>query len=88
MRVTEAGSNIVKHAGRGQIVLRVLEHEGVVGLEMLALDKGPGMTNVSTSLRDGVSTAGSSGNGLGALTRLSQALEDLRACGARHGAAP
>ncbi|MGH8140629.1 MAG: ATP-binding SpoIIE family protein phosphatase [Steroidobacteraceae bacterium] len=73
--VTEAGTNIIKHAGRGQILLRVLERCGVSGLELLALDKGPGMTNVGTSLRDGVSTAGSPGNGLGALARLSQAFD-------------
>jgi anti-sigma regulatory factor (Ser/Thr protein kinase) len=79
--VTEAATNIVKHAGSGQIVLRVLQqgaHSGVApsgvanfGMEILALDRGPGIANLDASLSDGVSTAGSPGNGLGALARLS-----------------
>jgi anti-sigma regulatory factor (Ser/Thr protein kinase) len=79
--VTEAATNILKHAGSGQIVLRVLEQgagsgkadSGMAnfGIEILALDRGPGIANLEASLRDGVSTAGSPGNGLGALARLS-----------------
>jgi len=68
--VTEAATNIVKHAGAGKIVLRVLERGGVAGLEIIALDRGPGIANIQASLRDGVSTAGSPGTGLGAMTRL------------------
>lgn len=73
--VTEAATNIVKHAGSGKIVLRVLEREGVMGLEVLALDRGPGIANLQASLRDGVSTAGSPGTGLGAMTRLADHFE-------------
>jgi hypothetical protein len=40
-------------------------------MEILALDRGPGIANLSASLRDGYSTAGSLGAGLGALSRLS-----------------
>jgi hypothetical protein len=42
---------------------------------MLGLDRGPGIENVTASLRDGESTAGSSGHGLGALARLSSSFE-------------
>jgi len=73
--VTEAATNIVKHAGTGRIVVRVLERAGVAGLEVLALDRGPGIPNVQTSLRDGVSTAGSPGTGLGAMTRLADTFD-------------
>ncbi|HET9390178.1 MAG TPA: ATP-binding SpoIIE family protein phosphatase [Steroidobacteraceae bacterium] len=73
--ITEAASNIVKHAGRGQILLRPLSLEEVVGLEILALDRGPGIANVQASLQDGVSTAGSPGTGLGALARASDSFE-------------
>jgi hypothetical protein len=41
----------------------------------MALDRGRGMTDVGRSMADGVSTAGSPGNGLGALRRLSSELE-------------
>lgn len=73
--VTEAATNIVKHAGTGRIVLRALERGGVAGLEMIALDKGPGIPNLQSSLRDGASTTGTSGTGLGAMTRLADNFE-------------
>jgi anti-sigma regulatory factor (Ser/Thr protein kinase) len=71
LAVTEAATNIVKHAGSGKIVLAALARGAAVGMEVLALDRGPGIASLSTSLRDGYSTAGSMGGGLGALSRLS-----------------
>lgn len=66
--VTEAATNLLKHAGGGQIILRCVDSRG---LEVLALDRGPGMRNVVECSRDGFSTAGSAGTGLGAISRLS-----------------
>lgn len=68
---TEVANNLVKHAREGFFLLRPLEQGRAVGVEMLALDKGPGMADVTRCLRDGYSTAGSPGNGLGAVARLS-----------------
>jgi len=68
--VTEAATNLVKHAVQGEIVVRPLECQHRVGIEILALDKGPGIMNLAESLRDGHSTAGSPGTGLGAMSRL------------------
>ena len=73
--VTEAATNIIKHAGRGKLVLRSLERSGIGGLEVLALDRGPGIANLANSLRDGHSTSGSLGTGLGALSRLSSVMD-------------
>lgn len=68
--VSEGAKNLVAHAREGLILLRPL-HEGPhVGVEMLALDKGPGMADVDRCLRDGFSTAGTSGAGLGAMRRM------------------
>ena len=69
--VTEAGTNLVKHAKGGELILRPA---GEV-LEVLALDRGPGMADVGRFLVDGVSTAGSPGNGLGSIARHSGPLE-------------
>jgi anti-sigma regulatory factor (Ser/Thr protein kinase) len=69
LAITEASTNIVKHAGRGMIVLRALARGLTGGLEILALDRGPGISNPAASLRDGASTAGSPGTGLGSLSR-------------------
>jgi anti-sigma regulatory factor (Ser/Thr protein kinase) len=67
--VTEAATNLLKHAGGGEIILR---STGPHGLEILAVDAGPGMRSVAECRRDGYSTAGSPGTGLGAIGRLSQ----------------
>jgi anti-sigma regulatory factor (Ser/Thr protein kinase) len=75
--VTELGTNLVKHARQGEILLRILDGyvaDGV-GLEVLALDRGPGIPDVALSRRDGYSTAGSLGYGLGAIQRKSDFLQ-------------
>ena len=70
--VTEAATNIVKHAAEGRMLLRALHCENDVGVEVLALDNGPGMSDLSAQLVDGHSSVGSYGVGLGAIARLSQ----------------
>ncbi len=70
--ITEVATNIVKHAGCGQLLLRSLECERTSGIEVLALDKGPGITNLELQMEDGYSTAGSYGVGLGAIKRQAQ----------------
>lgn len=70
--VTEAATNILKHGSGGQILLRSLSansHDH--GIEILALDKGPGIADMTRCFEDGYSTAGSPGTGLGAIARLS-----------------
>lgn len=75
LAVTEAGSNVFKHAGGGSIVARTIERAGNLGVEILAIDKGPGMANIAASMRDGHSTSGTPGSGLGALSRMTSGLE-------------
>lgn len=68
--VTEAATNIVKHGRGGMIVLRPLRHSIGAAIEVLALDKGPGIPNVERAMADGYSSAGTAGQGLGAIRRL------------------
>jgi anti-sigma regulatory factor (Ser/Thr protein kinase) len=70
---TEAATNLLKHAGGGEILVYATDEAAC--LEVLALDRGPGISNIAECLRDGYSTAGSSGTGLGAVARLSEAFE-------------
>jgi hypothetical protein len=65
----------VNHARDGQLVIRSLHENGAIGLEILSLDRGPGIPNIEECLRDGFSTLGTLGNGLGAIQRLSQRFE-------------
>lgn len=73
--VTEMATNIVKHAGTGRIVCEQLATNGTRGIRFLAMDKGPGIRNISAALEDGFSTAGTGGNGLGAVRRLSTSFD-------------
>jgi anti-sigma regulatory factor (Ser/Thr protein kinase) len=73
--VTEAATNIVQHAGRGEILLRPLALDAAPSLEVLALDRGPGIANVAHAMRDGFSTGGSLGLGLGGIARRSMCFE-------------
>jgi anti-sigma regulatory factor (Ser/Thr protein kinase) len=75
LAVTEAGSNVFKHARGGWITARVIERAGALGVEVMAIDRGPGMANVGASMRDGHSTSGTPGGGLGALSRMTSSLE-------------
>lgn len=73
--VTEIANNLVNHARAGQLVIRSLSENEAVGLEILALDQGPGISNITECMRDGFSTIGTAGNGLGAIQRLSHRFE-------------
>ena len=68
--ITEAATNIFKHAGSGDILLRGLAAGDARGVEVLAIDKGPGFVNIEQAMRDGMSTAGSYGVGMGAMQRV------------------
>jgi len=69
---TEVCTNLLKHAGGGEVLLQPLDRDeaGSPALELRALDKGPGIGNLDQALRDGYSTGGSPGHGLGAIVRL------------------
>ncbi len=83
--VTEAATNIVRHAGGGEIILTLRKAGDSVSIEMLALDRGPGIRDISTSLADGFSTGGSAGTGLGAIRRLADQFDIFSV--ADHGVA-
>lgn len=72
---TELASNLTKHAVRGEILTGAAEAAGVPTVEIFALDEGPGIANMADCLRDGYSTAGSPGTGLGAVARLSSSVD-------------
>ncbi len=68
--VTEIASNSVNHGGGGELLLRTLEEDGRAGVEALFVDSGAGITNLTEAFRDGFSTSGTMGTGLGAARRL------------------
>jgi anti-sigma regulatory factor (Ser/Thr protein kinase) len=68
---TELATNILKHGKGGEILVGTYGEGAEGGIELIALDKGPGILNVAASLADGYSTAGTAGKGLGAVVRQS-----------------
>lgn len=66
---TELGTNLVKHAREGWLLVRDVDELPGGGVELLSIDRGPGIANVAAAMRDGFSTAGSNGIGLGAVAR-------------------
>jgi anti-sigma regulatory factor (Ser/Thr protein kinase) len=72
---TEMAANIHKHASTGSVLLQVLDDGVLLELEVLGIDKGPGMVNVDQCMRDGYSTNGTAGTGLGAISRLSSSFD-------------
>ena len=69
--VSEIATNLLKHAGGGELIVRILTENGNKGLEILSIDKGPGMADPARMIEDGVSTTKTLGHGLGSIKRLS-----------------
>ena len=80
--VTEAVSNMVKHAGGGTLAARSVSCDGSLGIELLAIDEGPGMGDFAASSADGHSTSGTPGTGLGAMRRQADEFEVWTEAGA------
>jgi anti-sigma regulatory factor (Ser/Thr protein kinase) len=84
---TELATNLVKHGLGGRLLAGLADppgawggravrsrHEaGAAGINLIAVDQGPGIADLGAALRDGYSTAGSAGGGLGAVRRQAQA---------------
>jgi anti-sigma regulatory factor (Ser/Thr protein kinase) len=70
LAVTEAASNLHKHAAQGSMLLRIARGDDGPGIEMVTIDAGPGLGDASAALRDGHSTSGTLGIGLGTIRRL------------------
>lgn len=66
---TELATNVIKHAQHGGALIGTVRDPDRSGLAVVAWDRGPGM-NVAACLRDGMSTAGTAGAGLGAIARI------------------
>lgn len=68
--VQELGTNAVTYATQNSWLHYTSTIGQAVGLELFYWDTGPGIYNIDRAVRDGVSTSGSLGTGLGAIRRL------------------
>src|SRR6202453_3846844 len=70
LAVTEAATNLHKHARQGSMLLRITRVGDRPGIEMVTIDAGPGLHDTGAAMRDGHSTSGTLGVGLGTISRL------------------
>lgn len=68
--ISELVRNIVQYAGQGEIQITGLEDEHGCGIEIVAHDNGPGISDISKVLKGGYSTSGRLGLGLSGVKRL------------------
>ncbi len=74
--VQEIGTNAARYATSGGTLHYMMPHEDEAsGLELFYSDKGPGIYDLDNAARDGVSTSGSLGAGLGTIRRLTDEFE-------------
>ncbi|MDZ7370535.1 MAG: anti-sigma regulatory factor [candidate division KSB1 bacterium] len=68
--VSELARNAVQHGGGGIVRFEEIRNHRGLGLRVVFEDQGPGIADISLALRDGYSTAGGLGLGLGGAKRL------------------
>ncbi|MBO3749873.1 ATP-binding protein [Streptosporangiaceae bacterium NEAU-GS5] len=68
LAVSEVTSNLVKHATDGMVLVRP-HPEAERTVELVAIDRGPGIPDLERVLRDGYSTSGTLGIGMSSMIR-------------------
>ena len=67
---SELARNALEHGKGGQMVIEQVENSIKNGLKLVFEDRGPGISDVDAALRDGYTTGGGMGLGLGGSKRL------------------
>jgi serine/threonine-protein kinase RsbT len=68
--ISELARNIFLYAGKGTITISPIERNGTIGLQMTAIDAGPGIADIRLALEDGYTTSGALGAGLPGVRRM------------------
>jgi serine/threonine-protein kinase RsbT len=67
---SELGRNVVDYGGGGEVIITAVSEGTRRGVRLVFSDRGPGIADVQLALRDGYSTGGGLGLGLGGAKRL------------------
>jgi serine/threonine-protein kinase RsbT len=67
---SELARNTLDHGKGGKVILEILDDTPRKGLKLLFEDSGPGIPDLAAALRDGFTTGGGMGLGLGGSKRL------------------
>jgi serine/threonine-protein kinase RsbT len=68
---SELARNVIQHGRGGEVKLESLNDDVRRGLRLTFEDQGPGISDIDQALRDGFTTGGGLGLGLGGAKRLS-----------------
>ena len=72
---SELARNTISYAGGGVVHLEMLQNGYRAGLQLIFEDEGPGIADIELALKDGYTTGGGLGLGLGGARRLSNEFE-------------
>src|ERR1700744_4492795 len=67
---SELGRNTLEHGGGGDLELALMTNGARCGIRLVFADQGPGIPDIVAALRDGFTTVGGMGLGLGGSKRL------------------
>ena len=73
--VSELANNIVKYAGRGEILMDRINSGSRTGIEVVARDKGPGIEDIQKAMADHYSSGNTLGLGLPGAKRMMDEFE-------------
>jgi serine/threonine-protein kinase RsbT len=68
--ISELARNIVRYAGKGEVVVSPITDGARVGVMVVARDSGPGIPDIDLAMRDGYTTGSGMGLGLPGARRL------------------
>lgn len=68
---SELARNIINYGGGGEMILQPLTDGLRKGLKLAFVDQGPGIADIELAMKDGYTTGGGMGLGLGGAKRLS-----------------
>lgn len=67
---SELARNILNYAGHGEMAIEPVAANGRKGLKLVFSDQGPGIADIALAMKDGYTTGGGMGLGLGGSKRL------------------
>jgi len=73
--VSELARNILKYAGKGEVVIAPIQEGKRVGIQIVVQDRGPGIADVKQAMADYFSSSGTLGLGLPGVKRMMDEFE-------------
>jgi serine/threonine-protein kinase RsbT len=67
---SELARNILNYAGSGELAIELVSNGARKGIKLVFSDKGPGIPDIEQAMKDGFTTGGGMGLGLGGSKRL------------------